>query len=362
VQKLVLLSAGGTGGHVFPAAALARELVARGFRVEIVTDSRGKKYANHFDGIPVHVIHSGTAGGGIAGKLNGVARLSIGMVQALRLVGRLKPAVVVGFGGYPSFPAVYAAQAKKIPTVLHEQNAVIGRANALLARKAERIALSLPSPKTLAGVDPARCVLTGNPVRADIVALRDKPYPAFTDKLNVFVMGGSLGATVFSEVVPAALAQLPPEQRARLNVTQQCRAADINAARAAYEAAGIIARLEPFIDDVPAVLERSHLIISRSGASTVAEVAVAGRPAIFVPYPFHKDHQQKVNAESVANAGGAWVMEQPAFTPEVLTPRIAEFLQNPETLSRAAAAAHKCGRPDAARDLANLVVSVGFPK
>jgi UDP-N-acetylglucosamine--N-acetylmuramyl-(pentapeptide) pyrophosphoryl-undecaprenol N-acetylglucosamine transferase len=170
-------------------------------------------------------------------------------------------------------------------------------------------------------------------------------------------MGGSLGATVFSEVVPAALAQLPLEQRVRLDVTQQCRAADLESARAIYKEAGILARLEPFIDDVPAVLARSHLVISRSGASTVAEVTVAGRPAIFVPYPFHRDQQQKVNAESVAREGGAWMIEQSAFTPAALMPRIAEFLQNPQILSSAAAAAHKCGRPDAAHHLADLVVA-----
>lgn len=355
---LVLLSAGGTGGHMFPAAALARDLITRGYRVALATDPRGKALASVFgEDVPVHVLQAGTLGAGIKGKVSGLARLSWGMMQGWQLVRRLKPVVVVGFGGYPSVPAVFAAQRLGVPTIIHEQNAVLGRANKMLAPRAKKIALSWPI--TDAGMD-ARAIVTGNPVRDDIAALYTRPYPAakMDGPLRIFVMGGSLGAGIFSTIVPGALANLPLAQRARLDIVQQCRAADLNATREIYEIAGIKAELETFFFDVPAKLAQAHLIISRSGASTVAEVTAAGRPAIFVPYPHHADHQQKVNADSVADAGGAWVMPQDAFTKEALMTRVETFLQNPEILYRAAEASRGCGRPDAARKLGNVVMEL----
>ena len=359
-KKLIILSSGGTGGHMFPAAALARDLISRGYRVEVITDERGKKYQGNFGSVPFHVIHAGTLGAGIAGKIKGVVKLGIGMAQAFRLVGRLKPAVVVGFGGYPSVPAMVAAQAKKIPTVIHEQNAIMGRANAYLMHRAERIALSLPYTDGLHDADSSRTVVTGNPVREDIAALYTRPYPVLEKDgpLRICVMGGSQGANVFAEIVPAALAKLPAAHRARLEVTQQCREEDLSFVRGAYEKAGIKARLEVFIRDVANVLAHTHLVISRSGASTVAEVTAAGRPAIFVPYPHNRDDQQKINADVVADAGGAWVMTQNGFTVEALLPRIETFLQNPETLFRAAEGARSCGKPDAARRLGNVVTAL----
>lgn len=359
-KKLIVLSSGGTGGHMFPAAALARDLVSRGYQVRVVTDERGKKYEGNFGGVPFHVIQAGTMGAGVAGKISGMARLSIGMVQAFRLIDRLKPAVVVGFGGYPSVPAMYAAQAKKIPTVIHEQNAIMGRANAFLTAKAERIALSLPYTEGLDESDAARTVVTGNPVREDIAALYTRPYPVL-EKDGVFrlcVMGGSQGANIFAEVVPATLVKLPAVYRSRLEVTQQCREEDLSFVRGAYEKAGIKARLEVFFSDVANILSQAHLVISRSGASTVAEVSAAGRPAIFVPYPHNRDDQQKINADVVADAGGAWVMTQNGFTVEALLPRIETFLQHPETLFRAAEGARSCGKPDAARRLGNVVTAL----
>lgn len=358
---LILLSAGGTGGHMFPAAALARDLISRGYRVALATDPRGKALAKVFDGVPVHVLQAGTMGAGLKGKAMGMARLSVGMAQAWALLGKLKPAVVVGFGGYPSVPAVYMAQRRGIPTVIHEQNAVLGRANKMLAPRADRIAMSWPQPE--AALDKAlreRVIVTGNPVRDDIAALFTKPYPALKQDgvLRIFVMGGSLGASVFATIVPGALANLPAAQRARLEVTQQCRADDLALTKEIYEIAGIKAHLETFFFDVPERLAQAHLLICRSGASTVAEVAAAGRPAIFVPYPHHADHQQKVNAESIADAGGAWVMTQDGFTKEALMARIETFLQNPETLFRAAEAARSCGRPDASRKLGNVVMAL----
>ncbi len=359
-SKLIILSAGGTGGHIMPAQALGQDLLSRGYRVEVIMDSRGQKFAPLFKNMPIHIIKSGTMGPGIFGKLSGGGNLGLGILKAFKLLGALKPAVVVGFGGYPSFPAVYAAQRLHIPTILHEQNAIIGKANAMLAHKAERIAISLPQVSGLDAADYIRTVVTGNPVRPEIAELYNRPYPILDNAgtMRILVMGGSLGAQVFSDVVPQTLARLSAEYRARLHVVQQCRENDLEKARKAYEDASIKAELSTFLEDVPAQLEAAHLVISRSGASTVAEVATAGRPAIFVPYPHHQDQQQKMNANAIADVGGAWVMTQEGFTVEALLARMETFLQNPETLFRAAENARSCGRPDAARKLGNLVTAL----
>ncbi len=294
------------------------------------------------------------------GKLKGALNLGLGLIHATMLLKKLKPDLVIGFGGYPSFPAVYAAQKAGLPTILHEQNAIIGKANSMLAPRADRIALSLPNSDGLDKEEKLRAVLTGNPVRPDIIALNDAPYtpPKEKGEFRVLIMGGSLGATVFSKIVPATLAKLPTEYRESLNIVQQCREADIEEARTTYEEAGIHANLSTFIDDVAAELEKAHLVIGRSGASTVAEVSVAGRPAIYVPYPHHKDQQQKKNADSIADHGGAWVMTEDGFTQEALLTRIETFFQNPESLAKAAAKAKECGKADAAKKLGNLVSAI----
>ena len=286
--------------------------------------------------------------------------LGAGLLQAGALIKKLKPEVVIGFGGYPSVPGVYAAQRQKIKTVIHEQNAIIGKANAFLAAKADRIALSLPLVSGLDEVDKIRSVITGNPVRPDIAALFTQPYPTLSQdgSLRILVMGGSLGARVFSRVVPDALIKLPAAYRSRLHIVQQCREEDLEAARKIYSENGIKADLSVFIDDVAHELEHAHLVIARSGASTVAEVATAGRPAIFVPYPHHKDQQQKMNAEAVADSGGAWVMTEAGFTAEALLARLETLLQNPQILFKAAEKARECGKPDAARKLGNLVTAL----
>ncbi len=359
-SNLIVLSTGGTGGHMTPAQALAQDLISRGFRIELITDERGTKYKHLFGDIPTHVVRSGTFGAGFSGKLKGAANLGLGVGQAIFLLLKLKPKLVVGFGGYPSVPGVYAAQKLNIPTVIHEQNAIIGKANAFLARNAERIALSLPGVQGLDDAERMRAVVTGNPVRPDIAALYTQPYPNLNHDtpLRIFIMGGSLGATVFSTVVPQTLARLSIEYRQRLHIVQQCRKDDLDIARRTYEIAGIKADLRPFFDDVATELGKAHLIIARSGASTVAEVTTAGRPAIFVPYPHHKDQQQKMNADSVADAGGAWVMTEDGFTADALLARIETFLQNPSILFRAAEKASTCGKPDAARKLGNLVTAM----
>ncbi len=359
-SKLILLSAGGTGGHMFPADALARDLISRGYRVALATDERGRKYSGFVEGVPVHVLSSGGLHPGIVSKVKTVLSLIAGYCQARTLIKNIEPAVVVGFGGYPSFPAVYAAQKKNIPTVIHEQNAVIGQANAMLAPRASKLATNLTKIEGVSNDDAVRTVVTGNPVRPDIAALYNKPYPVIEEDgpLRIFVMGGSQGANIFSDVLPAAFARLSPDYRARLDIVQQARAETIDAVRAAYEKAGIKAHVQTFFNDVPVQLERAHLVISRSGASTVAEVTTAGRPAIFVPYPHHADQQQKKNADAVADAGGGWVMTQNGFTVEALLARIETFLQNPQILFRAAEKARACGKPDAARRLGNLVTSL----
>ncbi len=355
--RLILLTAGGSGGHLTPARALASDLLPRGYRVELATDTRSAAYGIDFSGVPVHVLKAGTFGGGIRSKIKGAALLAAGFIQALILLARRKPALVVGFGGYPSVPTVLAAQMTGIPVIIHEQNAVLGKANAFLAKRAARIALSWPQVR---GAEKAQGIVTGNPVRPAIAALHERPYepPAPDGPFHIFVMGGSQGAQVFAEILPAALARLSSERRARLRVVQQCRQVDLAEARRAYEDAGIQAELNPFFQDVAKMLAQSHIFIGRSGAGTVAEVTVAGLPAIYVPYPHHADQQQKVNAEAVADVGGGWVMAQGDFTPQALAVRMEGFFDSPETLAVAAAAARSCGRPDAARKLGDLVAGL----
>ncbi len=358
--KQILISAGGTGGHMFPAEALARDLIDRGYRVALATDMRGKKYEPFADGIPVYVLKSGAMKSGLLGKIKSVMALGVGVLQARKLVDKLKPAVVVGFGGYPSFPALHAAQKKNIPTIIHEANAVLGRANVYLAPKADRIAVAWPNISGLDESDSVRTIITGNPVRPDIAALYNKPYPVLEQEgvLRIFVMGGSLGASVFGDVLPKMVDNLSAAHKARLKIIQQCRTENIDEVKKAYKEAGVDAELKTFFDDVPEQLEKCHLFIGRSGASTVSEVATAGRPAIFVPYPHHKDQQQKRNADAIFDVGGAWVMTQDGFTVEALLARIETFLQSPESLFNAAENARTCGKPDAARKLGNVVTAL----
>lgn len=354
----ILLSSGGTGGHMSPASALAATLKAQGHHVILATDTRGMKYAGMFEGIETHTLNSGTAGAGFKGKIKGALGLASGILQATKLLRRLRPDVVVGFGGYPSVPAVMMAQAMRIPTILHEQNAILGKANAFLAPRAKYIGLSVENYDGLDEKSRARAIVTGNPVRAAICALHEKPYiaPAADGTLNILVMGGSLGASVFSDIVPKTLSRLSPEYKNRLRVIQQCREAELPQAEELYNSAGIKATLAPFIHDVAKEYTSAHLFIGRSGASTVAEITIAGIPAIFVPYPHHKDQQQKMNADAVADHGGAWVMTENGFTQEALLARIETFLQNPDILVRAAEKSRAYGKADAAEKLAELVM------
>lgn len=354
----ILLAAGGTGGHMFPAEALARELLGRGRSVALVTDRRGRAFGDALPEVEVFRIHASAPSGSIVARLRGVAELALGTLQAQRLVSRLRPAAVVGFGGYPCVPAVLAAQRSRLPTVLHEQNAVLGRANRLLAGNARVIVTSFPAVSQVRPSDAGKVVRAGNPVRPAILAVRGLPYPETTGDgpLSLLVTGGSQGARVFSEVVPAALALLPDALRRRIRLSQQARPEDLERARAALASAGIEAEVSSFFKDMPERLAACHLAITRAGASTIAELTAAGRPALLVPYPHAMDDHQTANAQALADAGGAWLLPQGSLTPAVLASRLEALLTMPASLITAAAAARAWGAPDAASRLADAVL------
>ena len=348
----IMIAAGGTGGHVFPAEALAAALVSRGHRVALMTDARSASLGA-FAGHERFVIRgAGIAGRGARRAALATLGIAAGVAQARGVLARTSASVVVGFGGYPSVAPVLAARLLRggPAVVLHEQNAVLGRANRFLARRADLLALSVAGT---ARVPPglARAV-TGNPVRPAFAGI-GRYVPPEMD-FRVLVLGGSLGARVFSDVVPAAMAALPEALRARATIVQQCRAEDVERVRTAYAAAGIAADLGTFFPDVAWHLARAHLVIARAGASTVAELAVAGRPAILVPLPGAIDDHQAANARALADAGGAWVMPQAALSATALAAEIAR-VADPATLARASAAARTLGRADAADVLADAV-------
>lgn len=360
-SPLVLLAAGGTGGHMFPAAALAAELRARGVRVELATDGRGGAIKGALADLPRHLIASASPSGGTLGKIKAVLRLGLGVVQSSALLRRLKPAVVVGFGGYPSVPPVFAAARARIPVVLHEQNAVLGRANRLSAGGAERIAVAFEHVERIPPGRARRVVRVGNPVRPAIDARRDDPYlpPSADGPINLFVMGGSQGAKVLSTNVPAALALLPVETRARIRLIQQARPEDLPTLDAALAPLGLgSVETATFITDVPDRLSIATLAITRAGASTIAELTRIGRPSILIPYPHAADDHQRANAEEIANAGAAWVMLQDEATPGALADRLSRLLSDPEELTRAARAARAWGEDDAVARLADVIMEV----
>lgn len=358
--RVVILAAGGTGGHVLPAVALADELEKRGFTPVFMTDARGKKYIpqNRPQNYKVLEIASATIMPGIKGKLRMVKELLRGIGQSLMHFMVLRPVAVAGFGGYPSFPPVVAASLCRVPCVLHEQNAAFGKANRWLAKPARFIALSWPDMDILSAKERAKAHVTGNPVRGEICAIDG--FPPTGEKLRVLVMGGSLGASVFSDVVPQALRMLSPEQRGHFDLTQQVRADQMGRVKTTYDDLGMHPRLEPFFDDVPQLLGQSHLVICRSGASTVAEIAAAGRPAVFVPYPHHADRQQSRNAAILAKSGAAWQVEEADFTPDRLADILQEILANPQLLEAMSKNAKNYAKPDAAKHLADLVVKDQF--
>ena len=351
VSNLIVLSAGGTGGHLFPAQALAGELSRRGRHIVVMTDARFANYATAFPGAAIETVPSSPMG-----AITAPFKIAAGIALAFAKLLRLKPAAVIGFGGYPSVPVMLAANFARIPTAIIEQNAVVGRANRLLMDKVKLMAAAFPIAR-FAPKDKSKIVLTGNPLRADVTALWGAPYPALQPDgpLRLLVFGGSQGARAFSEIVPAALTRLPQPMKLRLQVVQQCRPEDMENVRAVYANAEIRAELQPFFTDLPRRMADAHLVIGRSGAGTVAELMAIGRPAILVPLPHALDDNQTPNAEILSEAGAAWLAPQRDLSPDSLAQMLTKIFANPADLADRAAAAHALAVPDAAGKLADMV-------
>jgi UDP-N-acetylglucosamine--N-acetylmuramyl-(pentapeptide) pyrophosphoryl-undecaprenol N-acetylglucosamine transferase len=354
-----VLAAGGTGGHLFPAEALAARLLADGGTVYLTTDDRVDSFSERLPGVGIRQVRAGRLGGGPLRAACGIADIALGIVQARRLLRQLRPAAVVGFGGYASVPTMLAAAQLGLPTVIHEQNAVLGRANRLLAPRAQAIATGFPETAGLRPQDRGRAVHTGNPVRPAILALGSAPYdpPSPAGAIQLLVFGGSQGASIFAELVPAALALLPEELRARIRLAQQARPEDRAAVVERLAAIGIAAEVESFFTDVPQRLARAHLVVCRSGASTIAELAAVGRPALLVPYPHAMDDHQSANARAFAASGGGWALPQADLTAAGLAERLAALFQDTAAMQLAAAAARRFSYDDAAERLASVVRS-----
>ncbi len=364
MSKHYVLAAGGTGGHMVPAAALASELTRRGHRVALVSDERGVRFPGLFDGIQTHVLPAGRLGGGPIGWMRAGRQMMAGRGMAIELFRTFQPAAVIGFGGYPALPALLAAFARKVPTIVHEQNAVLGRVNRLVAGSVAAIATSYVKVDRLKDKHVPRTHLVGNPVRESVLALRDRPYPVLDEDgiFRVLVTGGSQGASILSQVVPDGLALLPIAFRQRMQVTHQARIEDIDAVRAKYAEHGIPAEIATYLPDLPDRLAWAHVVIARAGASTIAELTAAGRPAILVPLPGATDDHQTANCREIVDAGGARAIAQSRFTAAELAKQIQKLGLDPAALGNAAARARSCGRPFAVRDLADLVESIDAPK
>ncbi|MGH6661037.1 MAG: undecaprenyldiphospho-muramoylpentapeptide beta-N-acetylglucosaminyltransferase [Rhodospirillales bacterium] len=357
-DQLVVLAAGGTAGHVFPAEALATELMQRGHRLVAITDRRGGTWKGALANIETHrILAGGIAGKSFAARLKSGPELAIGTWQARGLLKRLRPKAVVGFGGYASVPTMLAACFGGCNTAIHEQNAVLGRANRLLAPRVRRIATSFEKSEGVPEEAAAKVIHTGMPVRAAVAAVAGRPYPPLQSgrPVSLMVIGGSQGAHVFSEVVPAALESLGVELKARLRVSQQCRPEDLDRTRDRYRKLGIAAKLAAFFDDLPERLAVAHLLIGRAGASTAAEMLVVGRPGILVPYPHAIDDHQTRNAHAIDEAGAGWLMPETSFTPGSLAARLESLFGLPAILEKAAACAKAAGNADAAKRLADMV-------
>ncbi|MFM2099162.1 MAG: undecaprenyldiphospho-muramoylpentapeptide beta-N-acetylglucosaminyltransferase, partial [Pseudomonadota bacterium] len=335
VSRHFVLAAGGTGGHMMPAHALAAELMARGHKVALISDERGAKIPGLFDGLETHILPAGRITGNPMSWPAGAKAILDGRRMALNLYEELRPSAVVGFGGYPAFPALLAAHGSGIPTVIHEQNAVLGRVNRLVSGWADIIATAYPNVSRIADKNRKKVLLVGNPVRDEILVLRDQPFPPLDGEgvFRVLVIGGSQGASILSDVVPEGLAMLPPALRRRLQVTQQCRAEDIDGVRAQYAALGIPADLATYMNDIPEKLAWTHLVIARAGASTIAELTAAGRPAILIPLPSATDDHQTANVREMVEAGGARAISQSLFTSKELAKQMQKLGLEPQGLA-----------------------------
>ena len=357
-EKRFVIAAGGTGGHLFPAQALANELTARGHAVTLITDDRGMRWKDSFEGADMMTSASATtARRGVLGKLGALVTIAGSVFSNYALLGRLKPAAVIGFGGYPSIPPMIAAILRRMPRIIHEQNGVMGRANKALAPHMTSVAVTLPHPVGLPPKAEHKQSHIGNPVRPDVVKQAKAKYesPEEGGDINLLVFGGSQGATILSDVVPDAVGLLPDELRSRIRVCQQARSEDLDRVRDAYGSMDVMAVVEDFFNDMPERMAAAHLIISRSGASTVCELMVMGRPAILVPLPQALDGDQAANATYLVEEGGAWLMPQSEMTPDNLSATLRKLFLDPAALAGAAHSARELGRPRAAQDLADLV-------
>ena len=356
----VLLAAGGTGGHLFPAEALAVALGRRGIVVDLATDERAARYGGSFPARATYVIASDTLRRNPFAIARTVWRLGSGFGRSHALLGAGRPAAVIGFGGYPSIPPLMAAMLRRIPTIIHEQNGVMGRANRMLSRRVTAIATSFPGVLDATPELSAKATHTGNPLRPAVLAAARTAYdePVRHGRLKLVVTGGSQGARVMADIVPAAIAALPVSSRMRIAVDQQAREEDLARVRAVYREAGVDAEVAPFFTDLPARLARAHLVIARAGASSVAEFAAIGRPSILVPLPNALDQDQMANARVLKRVGGAILLPQDVFTSERLTEELADIAAAPERLAEMAAGARTAGTLDAADRLADLVMRV----
>ncbi|MGI6247191.1 MAG: undecaprenyldiphospho-muramoylpentapeptide beta-N-acetylglucosaminyltransferase [Pseudochelatococcus sp.] len=358
---LVIVAAGGSGGHLFPAEALTVALKARGVRVELATDARAAKFAQNFPADAVIAFPAATPSGrSPLAALKAAATLARGFFAAFAAIRGRRPAVIVGFGGYPTVPPLLAAGLLRIPIVVHEQNAVLGRANLLLSNWATLIATGFPEVGNVPEKARARLAHVGNPVRPAVLAAAGTPLapPGEADAFNLVVTGGSQGARVMSDIVPPAVELLPQDLRGRLSIVQQARAEDVERVRETYARLGVRAEIAPFFTDLPQRMATAHLVIGRAGASTVAELAVIGRAAILVPLPGALDQDQAANAAVLVRAGAASAVAQKDFSPAWLAEELAARLRDPAALRRAGEAARKAGYPDAADRLAERVLGV----
>jgi UDP-N-acetylglucosamine--N-acetylmuramyl-(pentapeptide) pyrophosphoryl-undecaprenol N-acetylglucosamine transferase len=355
-MSTIVLAAGGTGGHLFPAQALAAELTKRGRKIVVMTDARGTQYPAYFPGAAIEIVPAAAFSDRSRLRLvTAPFEIFAGVVVALAKLSSIKPAVVVGFGGYPSLPVMIAACMARFPTAIVAPDAILGRANRAVMDYVRVIAAGLPLKRFLPK-EMSKVVYTGNPVRPEVVALNGAPYQTPTNgPLNLLVFGGSQGARALSEIVPAAIVLLPADQKSRLDIVQQCRPEDLEGVRAIYDKAGVKAELAPFFNDLPARMAKAHLVIGRSGAGTVAELMVIGRPAILIPLPHALDDNQTPNADALADAGGGWRVKQSELTPQKLAEMLRAAFAAPNDLAKMAAAAHAQAKPDAAQRLADIV-------
>jgi len=361
----IVLAAGGTGGHMFPALALMEELLERGHKVTLVTDRRGLKYRKMFKGAKIYQAGSTSfADKGIFGKIFAIPKIIAGVLEARSILKMIGPGVVIGFGGYPSFPTIRAAIFLGIPTCLHEQNAVLGRVNRYMAKSVDAVALSFEETSKVNWHRYNYTAVTGNPVRKEIVEIGDLYYPTLGDEriFRILVIGGSQGAKIFSEVVPQAVSTLPRASQRRLQITQQCRQEDIEAVRAIYADTKIAVELTTFIDDLPTCLRWSHLVIGRAGASTISELTTAGRPGILVPYPHATDDHQTANAKEIITNGGGWLYKNRDFNAKILAKLLQRMARHPSEVWTAAEQSRKLGKPYAAKDLADVVERLALVK